>query len=147
MKLSRDLRVDILKTLALFCIFVAHAEAPEPVFGIRNFDVVLLVLVSGILLGRKKASDSGNPAGYWRHRLGRLLIPTWIYLALIFAVQSAKAMIKGRELPGFSALWHSFLLDVEYVWIIRVFVLVALAAPWIFVAWRRLNPFVFWVLL
>ena len=41
--------IDFLKTLGLFCIILAHVNAPGFVMQLRNFDVPLMVILSGML--------------------------------------------------------------------------------------------------
>jgi fucose 4-O-acetylase-like acetyltransferase len=44
---SRDIRFDILKVIGLFCIILAHVSPPSLIFQLRNFDVPLMVMISG----------------------------------------------------------------------------------------------------
>ena len=46
---SRSISLDILKTLGILMIIIAHSNAPDLVVQIRSFDVPLLVMISGIL--------------------------------------------------------------------------------------------------
>ncbi|MEA5509778.1 hypothetical protein VB715_08375 [Crocosphaera sp. UHCC 0190] len=48
---TRSLEFDILKTLGIFCIILAHTLPKTEVFiyQLRNFDVPLMVIVSGAL--------------------------------------------------------------------------------------------------
>ena len=46
---SRSISLDILKTLGILMIIIAHSNAPDLVMQIRSFDVPLLVMISGIL--------------------------------------------------------------------------------------------------
>ena len=43
--------LDFLKTIALICIILAHVAPPDSVFMLRNFDVVLMIVISAILGG------------------------------------------------------------------------------------------------
>jgi len=45
----RDARFAILKVIAFLGIILAHAKPPTFIFQLRNFDVPMLVLVSGAL--------------------------------------------------------------------------------------------------
>lgn len=44
MSSERDIRIDMLRTIALFCIMLAHVNPPPVIFDIRNFDVVWFLL-------------------------------------------------------------------------------------------------------
>lgn len=56
--MNRYLYIDKLKTLGLLLIFLAHVSPPEFLFQLRNFDVILMIIVSCILffLSRKQSS-------------------------------------------------------------------------------------------
>ena len=43
--------LDFLKVIALIGIVIAHVSPPGPIFMLRNFDVVLMVVISSILGG------------------------------------------------------------------------------------------------
>ena len=46
---KRRIDLDILKVIGLLCIIFAHANPPDILFRIRNFDVVLMILISAYL--------------------------------------------------------------------------------------------------
>ena len=48
-KTKREVSIDILKCIGLLLIILAHCSAPTFIDEIRNFDVVLLVILSGVL--------------------------------------------------------------------------------------------------
>ena len=73
---ARDLGVDALRGLALVCIILAHACPPAWLFATRAFDVPLLMLLAGTVLGalatqplwrrlwgRRTAGRDGRPMG------------------------------------------------------------------------------------
>ena len=47
--MKRDVTVDILKTVGIISIILAHVNPPNAITQLRNFDVILLVILSGIL--------------------------------------------------------------------------------------------------
>ena len=76
--------INFLKTIALLCIILAHVNPPTIVFQIRNFDVVLMMLISSYLgLISKK---NYNYFSYILSRIKRLIIPTWIFLTIFFII-------------------------------------------------------------
>ncbi len=131
--LNRDDRLDILRGIGLLCIVLAHVEPPAVLFQLRNFDVPLLVLVSGSAYAM---SAAGRPKiGYIKYlgaRFARLIIPTWIFLVIFFTAALLASYILHKSYPFSSEeILSSFLLmdGIGYVWIIRVFLLVSLIAP------------------
>jgi len=96
-------------------------------FQLRNFDVPLLVMISGISFG-VSFKDESYVSYVWK-RIKRLLFPTWIFLTVYFLFISATGL--PIPLPDGKTIAASYLLHsgISYVWIIRVFLLVSLVAP------------------
>ena len=44
----RDKRIDLLRFIGLSMIILAHVTPPDVIMQIRNFDVPLMVIISGI---------------------------------------------------------------------------------------------------
>lgn len=123
----RDEKVDILRFVGLAMIILAHVDPPSLIFQLRNFDVPLMILVSGISFG---ISYNGEPyASYVWKRIKRLLFPVWIFLTAYFLFMYTFGY--PIQLPDAKIIGTSYLLlsGIGYVWIIRVFLLVAIAAP------------------
>jgi len=117
----------------MLCIILAHVEPPAVLFQIRNFDVPLMVLVAGSAFSA--TAESRNRIGYLDYvarRFIRLVIPTWIFLAIFFTATLIIFMGLNKEYPfPTEKVISSFSLmeGIGYVWVIRVFLLVALIAP------------------
>ena len=80
--MKRKINLDILKTIGLLCIILAHINPPKVLFQIRNFDVVLMIIISAYLgLSNRKIE---NPFSYIGNRFCRLVIPCWLFLLLFF---------------------------------------------------------------
>ncbi|WP_370979338.1 acyltransferase family protein [Agaribacterium sp. ZY112] len=129
---KRDLRIDALRFIGLALIILAHVYPDTLVFNLRNFDVPLMVLVSGMSFALSYRLEAYGT--YVWKRIKRLLVPVWLFLSGYFlyrAVLSPSAADFDRALiiPHF-LLQHGN--GVGYVWIIRVFLLVALVAPFIY---------------
>lgn len=129
---KRDIRLDLLKVLGLLCIILAHTEPPFFLDQVRMFDVPIMVIASGAAF---KLSARGKKITFWKYiksRFLRLAIPAWVFLLIFFSLCYGIFEIVGTRYP-FSAgtILSSFaLLDgIGYVWIIRVFILVAISAP------------------
>jgi len=123
----RDERIDVLRGLGLAMIVLAHVDPPGAIFQLRNFDVPLMVLVAG--LSYRATARVERYRTYLWSRFERLVLPVWVFLSGYFAF----AAITGVpiDLPAPERIWSSYLLldGIGYVWIIRVFLLVALVAP------------------
>ena len=124
----RDHNIDLLRFIGLSLVILAHVSPPTILLNIRCFDVPLMVFVSGMTCYGRPADFS---ISYLTRRFTRLVFPVWIFLTLYFA------MILGLEVVGIDSgltLKHvveSYLLweGIGYVWIIRVFLLMALITP------------------
>ncbi|MGB7414415.1 MAG: acyltransferase [Thermosynechococcaceae cyanobacterium] len=130
-KTLRNERIDLLRFIGLALIILAHSTIPKFLFQLRNFDVPLMILVSGMSFGLTFKKHESYVDYIWK-RIKRILLPTWIFLTIFFP------FLFVFNLPGldlsFKLIWNSyFLLDgLRFVWIIRVFLLVSIAAPIIY---------------
>ncbi|MBI4489903.1 MAG: acyltransferase [Deltaproteobacteria bacterium] len=132
----RDERIDLLRFFGLAMIILAHVGPPMVIFQLRNFDVPLLVMVSGMSFGKAPTFEPYKQ--YIRRRIKRLVPPVWIFLTCYFSA----AWLIDFPIPhlDWMRVLKSYLLisGIGYVWIIRVFLLVALVAPLISRYDRRL---------
>jgi peptidoglycan/LPS O-acetylase OafA/YrhL len=131
----RDQRIDLLRFTGLSMIILAHVGTPGALFQLRNFDVPLMVLISGMSFALSATETAPNKiekyTTYVWKRFKRLVLPVWIFLSAFFAVMYLTKW--PGPLPDQSTIADSYLLiyGIGYVWIIRVFLLVALVAPFI----------------
>ena len=136
---SRDTSIDLLKFIGLSMIILAHVDIPGIVAQLRNFDVPLMVLLSGAAYGLSVRKDQSYLA-YLFKRFERLALPVWIFLTTYF-ISLLILSPDSKTLNTYTILTsYSFISGIGYVWIIRVFFLVALIAPLLY--WlhtRRLN--------
>lgn len=123
----RDQRIDFLRFLGLSLIILAHVSPPDALFQLRNFDVPLMILVSGLSFAKTQYMPQFQTYVYKRFR--RLVMPVWLFLGGYFCV--VYFFLPELEILSIELVRDSFLLidGIGYVWIIRVFLLVALAAP------------------
>lgn len=124
----RDNNIDLIRAIGLSLIILAHVYPPLLVLNIRTFDVPLMIFVSGLTCYGKDFSYSWK---YLYHRFARLVYPVWIFLTIYFT-SMALLKIVGVDLGlTFRHVWGSYLLldGIGYVWIIRVFLLIALLSP------------------
>lgn len=123
---QRDLRIDLLRFIGLLMVVLAHVEPNPLVFQVRNFDVPLLVLVSGMSFA---ISYKNTPLlSYIWKRFQRLVLPVWIFLTLYF-IGSA---FFDRFFDGKTILTsYALLSGIGFVWVIRVFFVVSICAPFL----------------
>ncbi len=127
---ERDINFDVLKIIGLFCVIIAHTDPPEAIFYFQSFDVPLMVIISGALFTYSSRNKINTSWTYIRQRLLRLIVPTWTFLVFFFIVTYLIFSVSGKRYP-FSAqqIMDNFALLHGYVWIIRVFMLVAIITP------------------
>ena len=80
---KRDIKFDLMRIIGLAAIILAHTSPPWPISQLRNFDVPLMVIVSGAVFGL----SSNNKINYFHYLIGRtarLLLPTYIFLIIFF---------------------------------------------------------------
>lgn len=136
MKTNRIIFIDYLKVIGLLCIILAHISTDANILQIRNFDVPLMVIISGYLAVEsfKRALKKEKPflRYYWK-RISRLLIPTWIFLIVFFVVMTLFP-VNGLYPYDNNFIINSFLLldGISYVWIIRIFLICAFITPVIY---------------
>lgn len=116
-------------------IIFAHVDPPGVLFQLRNFDVPLMILVSAMSFSLSYKPDEPYQSYVWK-RIKRLVFPVWIFLTIYFTALFALNP-DHQELATNTILTSYALLEgIGYVWVIRVFVLVALVSPWLF-TWQQ----------
>lgn len=125
MEKKRMANIDILKVIGLLLIMLAHVNPPQIVFQLRNFDVVLMIIVSAYLglITYKKT----NFFEYLKKRFTRLVIPTWIFLIFFFILNcifNFTSVDLKKIIESFA-----FANGIGYVWIIRIYFIVAILIP------------------
>jgi fucose 4-O-acetylase-like acetyltransferase len=120
-------KLDLLRFIGLSMIILAHSSPGLVIFQLRNFDVPLMVLLSGAVFGLSY-KDEKYFAYVWK-RFKRLVLPVWIFLTVYFLA----IYITGYHLNtvSYDVMLNTYALlsGIGYVWVIRVFLLVALIAP------------------
>ncbi|MGQ2966377.1 MAG: acyltransferase family protein [Methylophilus sp.] len=127
----RDDRIDILRFIGLSMIILAHVDPPGLLFQLRNFDVPLMVLVSAMSFSLSYKANEPYPAYVWK-RIKRLVFPVWSFLTVYFLTIFAFNPGSGELDPTTVLTSYGLLEGIGYVWIIRVFLLVALISPLLF---------------
>lgn len=129
---ERDFTIDIMRTIGILLIILAHMNlsSSDIIFQIRTFDVPMMILISGasfFIAG--KTSEKYLP--YVWSRIKRLVFPVWFFLFIFyvatyfFKIESTYSYLNYKIILSSFALYSGF----GYVWIIRVFLLVAILSP------------------
>lgn len=126
----RDERIDVLRFIGLSMIMLAHTAPPSIIFQLRNFDVPLMVFLAGISFSL--SYNSGRYLVYVWKRIKRLVLPVWSFLSLYFLFMYLTNV--PQSVPEIKTVLSSYFLisGIGYVWIIRVFLLVAIIAPFLY---------------
>lgn len=136
---ERDLSIDILRCTGLFLIILAHVSPPGAIFQLRNFDVPLMVFVSG--LSFSISSEGKKYQAYLLSRIKRLVVPVWIFVTVfylfvcLFFCLSPVLFGKYNNFDSYlNTLFFKDSLDASsntlgYTWIIKIFLLMAIIAP------------------
>ncbi len=151
MENNRIIFIDYLKVIGLLCIILAHVCPDPTILQLRNFDVPLMVLISGYLaVGSFKRSLKKNRSflNYIARRIYRLLIPTWIFLIIFFTIMSFFP-VNGAYPYDIDYIIKSFLLldGMSYVWIIRIFLICAVITPVIYIFDKIKSDFIQFLIL
>jgi fucose 4-O-acetylase-like acetyltransferase len=134
----RDNYIDFLRGVGLLLLVVAHTWAPEPIRIIRTFDVPLMVFISAMCY-----KSGGRFWEYLKKRIIRIYNPVFIFLTLFFFADLLKAWICGHFSFSISQVVGSYLLlnepSIGFVWIMRVFILIALIIPILYPLVRKIS--------
>lgn len=124
----RDPNIDLLRGFGLLLLIVAHTKAPIWLASIRTFDVPLMVLISAICY-----KPISNFFAYFVKRLKRIYIPVAIFLLVFLGIITISHLIIGSPTISGAQILGSFLLlnepSIGYVWIMRVFLMMAIITP------------------
>jgi hypothetical protein len=123
----RDKQIDLLRFIGLSFLILGHVEPPGWLFQLRNFNVPLVVMASAMALTQAHLKE--NYLSYVWKRIKRLAFPVWLFLTLYFLFISITGLV-ANQLTG-QNIWDNYTLSNAggFMWIIRIFLLVALTAP------------------
>ncbi len=121
---NRDLSIDILRAIALLGIMLVHVKPWLWLEQLRDFDVPLMVFLSAIVYKPIGLSWVGV-FRYLKKRFVRLIIPTWFFITLL----SVLSFALNRPMK-LNTLFDLYTLQTQwYIWIIRVFFIIAVFSP------------------
>jgi len=136
-----ETQIDVLKTIGLLAVILAHIETPNWVFQLRTFDVPLLVFVSGILFGMHQLHRPFELREYLVHRATRIILPVWLFMVMYFLLVAGWSQISGQKYPySAQTILLEFVLISHVIgtWIFRVFLIVAMLSPLLLVMHKSL---------
>lgn len=146
-KEKRNIGIDCLKLIGLLLIILAHTTENSIILQIRSFDVPLMVILSGILSVNSFKKEE-NTWKYYKKRFLRLVIPTYIFIIIYFTLIKVLKVISGdlQYRTDFYAVIKSFLLSggIGYIWIIRVYLLMAMITPTLVTCKEKMNNKLFY---
>ena len=119
---ERDKSIDVLRAIALTGMIIIHIS---PTIGwireIRNFDVPLMVFLSGVSFTLSTGGGKISYSSYVYKRFQRLILPTWVFLVLYYVLFIAINHAIGIKGILGAAIPHFTLMTGWYVWIMRLF--------------------------
>lgn len=109
-------------------VILAHCSPSESVFQFRQFDVTMLVFISGMSFSYSKtAIDKSNYLHYIFKRFKRLVLPVWIFLVVyfvLFGIILQKPFSLGTIMSSFCLVN-----GIGFIWIFRVLFSMSLINP------------------
>lgn len=134
----RDKSIDVLRFIGLSCIILVHCNSPFLISQLRCFDVPLMLFVSGLACSGKVIP---NYREYIIKRAKRLLIPTWCFVSVFLVLMLGAQYALHKPLLSYSYIAESYAMTggIGYVWIVRVFLLVAIITPMIMWIEKRIS--------
>lgn len=132
MESRRDITIDYLKFVGLIGLLIAHTSSNTVLLFIREFDVNLLIILSAMLANRtaSKLSCESDVGDYWKKRFYRLALPTWIFITVYIIINYFFGFVDLKPIN----MIRAYLLQdnsIGYVWIIYVYLIVALEMPFL----------------
>lgn len=125
----RNTNVDLMRVMGLFLIILAHVNPPEILFQIRTFDVPMMVFISGMAFYCAGKNDV-SIVSYITSRFKRLILPVWAFLIIFFTSIYLVNIDSFMDLLSVKTIFSTFMLSgFGYVWIIRVFMIIAVLSP------------------
>lgn len=125
----RNPQIDVLRFLGLSLIILAHVYPPGVIFQLRNFDVPLMVLISGASF--MLSSSTSNYRSYVWKRIKRLAFPAWTFLTIYFSCLILfKLDWDKTDFPTMISS-YGFFSGIGFLWIIRIFLTMAILAPFL----------------
>lgn len=143
---KRNVTFDLLKFIGMNLIIFAHCQNKPPNLDyLRNFEVILLMLVSAMLNYNKYETSRNFDKELFRKvilRIRRLIIPTWFFLCCFFLCIFFVTQVRKVPFPySVNTILESFLMinGIGYVWIMLCYCWVAIGLPMLIIVFNKWN--------
>ncbi|MDN4634052.1 acyltransferase family protein [Priestia megaterium] len=139
---ERDKRVDILRFIAIMGIIIAHSSPNGFILQLRNFDVTLMVLLLGTSFYLTSSDKKIKYLPYVKKRFERLVVPTWVFLTILFGLFYVISVVDHvHYYYSIGQIISSYMLisGIGYVWIMKVFFIIALVSPFILLLSKKIE--------
>lgn len=133
---NRDSSIDILRAIAFIGIVSAHMDPSDFILQLRSFDVPMMVFISGVVCQK---TYKHSYVSYVFKRFVRIILPTWIFLVLYYWVIMHFSVVSTISQLSLMTGW--------YVWIMRVFFIIALFAPLLNIVLNKISVVKYFALL
>lgn len=145
---ERNTVVDTLKAVGILCVVFAHVNPPWYLFDIRTFDVCMLVFASGMTL-KYHAGTWTDYFLYIQKRFRRLIVPTWSFILFYYLLSGILCRNNPQWSFSVSDCIQSFTFTggMGYIWIVRVYFLLAIISPIVVKVSERMANCRSWLLL
>lgn len=136
---GRDSYIDFLRASGLLLLVVAHTWPPAWLFNVRTFDVPLMVFISAACYNPLR----GGYLAYCKKRIKRIYRPVLVFLTLFFILELTSLVVFGKPKIAWTTVLGSYMLlnspSIGYVWIMRVFLMMALILPLLYNLMQNLG--------
>lgn len=141
---SRDFKIDFLRAVAILLIIMAHVKTVNNtgiIFQLRSFDVPLMCMLVGMTSYMSLTKRSEQYSSYLLKRFKRLIVPMWIFMTIYLILAVFNRLIFNVDFPAPAKIITSYIpiWGVGYVWIIRVYFIIAVIAPVIYKISVKVN--------
>lgn len=147
--MQRNLNIDFLRFIGLLLVILAHVQTPHWLHELRCFDVPMMLFCSGLTC---KGRSFGNYWSYIWKRTKRLIIPSYVFVIIFYALFYSEAYITTKtfnfdRMDFINALLLRNDSMMGYLWVIKVFLLVMLITPVLIRMADRIKSFVTFILI
>ena len=129
---ERSFPIDFLRCMGAVVVMLAHTDPPAWLFQLRNFGTPLLIVVAALSAALVYRDRPLLTLAFLKRRCIKLTVPPWLFLSAFFGVAFVYSSLRGNPFP-FSAEVvlgsYSFSSGIGYVWIFKVYLIIALLTP------------------
>lgn len=130
----RDYNIDFMRFVGILCVILAHCGPPGILFQLRDFDVPLLIVTSAMTFSTFSSTKISSARHFIIKRLIRLILPCWLFLTVYFFI--VYFLPPNEEIKNPFTIYqilgsYSFFWGIGYVWILKVFAVMALLTPFL----------------